>query len=247
MVPFCLFGGVLEELTFSWDFSLTGVLKCRMLWFSFSFFFFFKFILFLLLFLLLLLFYLFPEWHISSLTSPLKSSWGKALQVGSEPFGLFDFISLGALTNASGHAPPRGPNLGESLVLLHALAFINTISIIAIRIHYSQQKDKAGNTYLWIEFLSALSWDCFILELFAVYILPSSRKKGKPCNGKTVWVREMPWDDLSGMLNRWGDLWDPRSSHSHSTAQTANFIFFKHKSYLVSPCWRLFIIAIRQL
>lgn len=140
------------------------------------------------------------------------------------------------------------PTWENLLPLLHALAFINTISIIAIRIHYSQQKDKAGNTYLWIEFHSALSWDCFIWELFAVYILPSSgKKKRKPLNCKTVWVKEMPRDDLSRMLNRWSDLWDPRSSHSHSTVETANFIFFKHKSYLVSPCWRLFIIAIRQL
>lgn len=71
------------------------------------------------------------------------------------------------------------PTWENLLPLLHALAFINTISIIAIRIHYSQQKDKAGNTYLWIEFHSALSWDCFIWELFAVYILPSSGKKKK--------------------------------------------------------------------
>lgn len=95
------------------------------------------------------------------------------------------------------------PTWENLLLLLHALAFINTISIIAIRIHYSQQKDKARNTYLWIEFVSALSWDCFILELFAVYILPSSRKKRKPLNCKTVWVKEMPRDDLSRMLKRW--------------------------------------------
>lgn len=113
------------------------------------------------------LFYLFSEWNISSLTEEqLRGGRGRHCV----PFGLFDFISLGALTNTSGHAPPHGPNLGESLALLNALAFINTISIIAIRIHYSQQKDKAGNTYLWIEFLSASSWDCFILELFAVFI-----------------------------------------------------------------------------
>lgn len=102
---------------------------------------------------------------------------GRVLQFGSVPFGLFEFISLGAPTNASGSVPPYSHNLGESLTLLHALAFINTISIIVIRIHYSLQKDKASNTYLRIKFLSALSWDCFILELFALYNLPSPRKK----------------------------------------------------------------------
>jgi len=69
------------------------------------------------------------------------------------------------------------PTWEDLLPLLHALAFINTISIIAIRIHYSLQKDKASNTYLRIKFLSTLSWDCFILELFALYIVPSPRKK----------------------------------------------------------------------
>lgn len=69
------------------------------------------------------------------------------------------------------------PTWENPLPLLHALAFVNTISIIVIRIHYSLQKDKASNTYLRIKFLSALSWDCFILELFALYILPSPRKK----------------------------------------------------------------------
>lgn len=71
------------------------------------------------------------------------------------------------------------PTWENLLLLLHALAFINTISIIAISIHYSQQKDKAGNMYFRIEFLSTLSWDCFILELFAVYILSSSSKTKK--------------------------------------------------------------------
>lgn len=59
------------------------------------------------------------------------------------------------------------PTWENLLPLLHALAFINTISIIVIRIHYSLPKDKASKTYLRIKFLSALSWDCFILELFA--------------------------------------------------------------------------------
>lgn len=69
------------------------------------------------------------------------------------------------------------PTWENLLLLLHALAFINIISIIAIRIHYSLQKDKASNIYLRIKFLSTLPWDCFILELFSLYILPSPRKK----------------------------------------------------------------------
>lgn len=92
---------------------------------------------------------------------------------------------LGSLNSLAWEPPqmPRAvyllmhPTWENLLPLLHALAFINTISIIAIRIHYSLQRDKASNTYLRIKFLSALSWDCFILELFALYILPSPRKK----------------------------------------------------------------------
>lgn len=92
---------------------------------------------------------------------------------------------LGCLNSLAWEPPqkPRGvyllmhPTWENLLPLLHALAFINTISIIAIKIHYSLQKDKASNTYLRIKFLSALSWDCFILELFALYMLPSPRKK----------------------------------------------------------------------
>lgn len=142
---------------------------CRKLWVLFSGCF----------FVFLFLSFLRMKYFFSNL-NPEEQLWG-----GRGGYCSLALYPLGCL-NSLAWEPPQMPwavyllihTTWENLLpLLHALAFINTISIIVIRIHYSLQKDKASNTYLRIKFLSALSWDCFILELFALYNLPSPRKK----------------------------------------------------------------------
>lgn len=120
------------------------------------------------------------EWIISSLTPTLKRIGGG--RGGHHSLALYHLSCLNSLAWEPPQMPQAvyllmHPTWENLLLLLHALAFINTISIIAIRIYYSLQTDKASNTYLRIKFLSFLSWDCFILALFALYILPSPRRK----------------------------------------------------------------------